>query len=175
MVYRDTRRLIRNSAAPSAALYLLFGGICLSDLLDGAAARGLNAESALGGVLDVSADGLFIFSSLILFNLFHVLPVWFTALVLADFLVFLTTSRFLIRIKRKSGPRVLIFDVPGRMAAVLFYFTPIAAWTTFSHPARQILPAFHAPHYLSAHLSAVSMSERLFLCGATLWKAKESD
>lgn len=165
-------RLIQDSAGPPAAPYLLFAGICLTDLLDGAAARGFKAESALGSILDVSADGLFIFSSLILFNFFEVLPVWFTAFVLADFLVFLATSKLLIRMKRKDMRRALIFDVPGRIAAVLFYFVPIFAWAAYSVPVRRNLLAFRALLFFSAFLAGISMSARLFFCFAALRNEK---
>jgi CDP-diacylglycerol--glycerol-3-phosphate 3-phosphatidyltransferase len=158
-----TGRLVQNSAIPPAALYILFVGICLSDLLDGAAARGLKAESVLGSILDISADSLFIFSSLITFNFFKVLPVWFTALVLADFLVFLMTSKLMLSMKPRNIQRILVFDMPGKIAAVLFYLIPIAAWIAFSHPARQSLLALNVLLYLSALLSGISMLRRLFL------------
>lgn len=161
-------RLVQNSAGPFAAPYLLFAGICLTDLLDGAAARGFKAESALGSVLDVSADSLFILSSLILFNIFEVLPVWFTMFVLADFAAFLATSRLLIRMRRRNVRRVLVFDRPGKIAAVLFYFVPIAAWAAYSHPAGQSPFACRALLCVSAFLAGVSMSARLFSCFAAL-------
>ena len=157
-------RLFQNSAILTVELYILFAGICLTDLLDGAVARGLKAESALGSILDVSADSLFIFSSSIVFDFLRVLPVWFTVLVLADFLVFLTTSKILNRMKYKCIQHVLIFDMPGKIAAILFYFIPIASLVTYDYPAYQSLVALNVLLYLSVFLSVISMSERLLLC-----------
>lgn len=156
--------LLQNLTVPPAAPYLLFAAICLSDLLDGAVARRLKAESVFGSILDVSADSLFIFSSLIVFNYFGVVPVWFTVFVLADFLIFLTTSKFLPHTNREGLRRVLVFDMPGRIAAVLFYLIPIAAWGSFSFSGRESLFAFNGLLYLSVLFAAISISERLFLC-----------
>ena len=156
--------MLENFTVPAAAPYLLFASICLSDLLDGAVARRLKAESVFGGILDVSADSLFIFSSLAVFNYFKVVPVWFTVFVLADFLIFLTTSKFLIPANREGFRRVLVFDIPGRIAAVLFYLIPMAAWASYRFPGRQSLFTFNALLYLSVLFAAVSISERLFLC-----------
>jgi len=161
-------RLILGSIRLPAVLYILFVFICLSDFIDGAVARRLKAESVLGGILDISADCLFIFSSLVIFNLFRVLPVWFTAVVFVDFLVFLATSRFLIRMKRGFIWKPFVFDVVGRIAAVLFYLIPVAACMVYSHPGYESLFALNVVLLISAFLAGVSMSERCVSCFATL-------
>jgi len=92
-------------------------------------------ESALGSVWDILFDSLFIFSPLILFNFFRVLPVWFTMIVLVNFHMFLTTSRFLTCIKLESIRRIFVFDKAGRISAVIFYLIPADASAAFSIPS----------------------------------------
>ena len=104
------------------ALYILVALIFLSDFFDGRLARHFKAESSLGVILDVTADCLFIALSLLVFNLYGILPVWFTAVVIADFAGFLITSRLLANEKHRS---LLVFDKIGRVAAVTFYWIPV--------------------------------------------------
>lgn len=165
-------RLIQGSVKMPAGLYILYALICLSDFFDGAAARGLKAESASGGILDVLADCLFIFSSLAVFNLFNVLPVWFTAVVLADLLVFLATSRFLMRMEPENLPRPFVFDMTGRIAAILFYLIPAAACAAYSHPGHSSRLALNAMLYLSVFLAGVSKVERSVSCLAALRRVR---
>ncbi len=167
-------RLIQGLRIP-AGIYVIYAFICLSDVLDGAAARGLKAESAIGGVLDVAADCLFIFSSLFIFNLFKILPVWFTAVAAANFLVFLVTSRFLIRMKPEIIRRPFVFDIAGRIAAVIFYIVPFAACVIYNHPGGESLLALSILLYVSAFLAVVSMAGRCISCFAALRYARENN
>ncbi len=162
-------RLIQNppgadSGSMPAGLYTVFALICISDMLDGAAARGLKAESPLGSILDVLADGLFIFSSLITLNIFGLLPVWFTLAVLTDFMVFLATSRFLTGMKPGILRKSFVFDVTGRIAAVLFYLIPAASCFVYSYPAYNGL--LNLLLYITVFLAALSMAQRCISCFA---------
>ncbi len=159
-------RLAQGSAGIPAGLYFIFGFICLSDFLDGAVARGLKAESGPGSILDILADSLFIFSSLIIFDFYGVMPVWFTAVVLADFLAFLMTSGFLLHIKPDKGRSYFVFDKAGRITAVIFYIIPAAACVAYAHPAWKSL--LNVMIYLSVFTAGVSMSGRCVSCFLSL-------
>lgn len=162
-------RLGREPGPMPAAPYIVLALICLSDLFDGAAARGLKAESALGSALDVAADGLFIFSSLVVFNLLDVVPVWFTAAVLADFLWFLATSRVLTRTGPAPVRTFFVFDGAGRTAAVLYYLVPAAACAVCGDPGSRGLSALlHAMLFSAVLLSAVSLPGRFLSCFCAL-------
>ncbi|MCS4479947.1 CDP-alcohol phosphatidyltransferase family protein [Clostridium botulinum] len=63
--------------------------ICVTDFIDGKIARKIKAESLLGSFLDVTADFIFIISSLALLNLNNRIPIWFTVLTLIKFIEFL--------------------------------------------------------------------------------------
>jgi phosphatidylglycerophosphate synthase len=156
--------VIRLPAGP----YIVFGLICLSDLVDGAAARALNAKSGLGGILDVSVDSLYIFSSLILFNFFGVLPVCFTVVVFANFLVFLTTSRILIRFKPGVFRRLFVFDAAGRAAAAIFYLIPAAVCFVYSHPGAYSRLVLNIVLFAAALLAGAAVFKRCVSCFAAL-------
>ncbi len=151
-------------------LYVIFVLICFSDFLDGAAARGFKAESVLGSILDIIADSLFIFSSLIILDIYRVMPVWFTAVVLADFLAFLVTSGFLARKKPVCAGRVFVFDKAGRIGAVIFYLIPAAACLAHAYPGCMYL--LNGMIYLSVFLAGVSKLERFVSCLEVLKRQK---
>ncbi|SHH87092.1 CDP-diacylglycerol--glycerol-3-phosphate 3-phosphatidyltransferase [Sporobacter termitidis DSM 10068] len=161
LLFPLTGLLAGDRAEMPPGLYLLFGLIYLSDVLDGAAARGLKAQSAAGAVLDISADGLFIFSTLSVLIVFRVLPVWYGVFVLADFLFFLLTSGY---IKRATPAAVFVFDLPGKIAAVVFYLIPALAFFAYSHAP--YLPFLRLLPYISVVPAAVSAVRRAGLCRA---------
>jgi phosphatidylglycerophosphate synthase len=152
------------STAIPAGPYILFALICLTDLLDGAAARGLHAQTAFGAALDVAADLLFMISSFVLFNISGVLPVWFTVFVAADFLVFLSTSRVLTHTKGNDSRKALVFDADGRAAAILFYLIPAAACWAYDNPGFLSAFALNALLYTSVILAGVAVFKRCILC-----------
>lgn len=118
-------------------LYFLFALICLSDFFDGKIARHLGVQSRTGAILDVSADCFFIFSSLFTLNLFGLMPIWYTLLVIADFAFFILTSRLL---KQKTKwPVSFVFDSLGRAAACLFYIIPVLCCLTLSLPQTRLM------------------------------------
>lgn len=166
--------LVRNTTKMPTVIYAVFIFICLSDFFDGIAARGLKAESTIGGILDISADSLFIFSSLVIFNIFRVLPVWFTVVVLVDFMQFLATSRFLVRTKRRDIRRFFVFDMTGRIAAILFYFIPFASCMVYCHPGYEGLLVLNALLYMAVFLACISMLGRCMSCFAALRRVSQN-
>ncbi|SHI93399.1 CDP-diacylglycerol--glycerol-3-phosphate 3-phosphatidyltransferase [Clostridium cavendishii DSM 21758] len=116
--------LFKLNIHPNNELYLiyeviLFILICLTDFLDGKLARKLLVSSAFGSILDVTADLIFIISTLILLNINNKIPTWFIFVVLFKFIEFIFTSSII-----KSSNNVFVFDCFGRIAAVNFYLVP---------------------------------------------------
>jgi hypothetical protein len=66
----------------------LFALACLTDVLDGALARWLHAESKLGGVLDAYADFFLVFSTSTFLVWNGLAPFWFLCLITAAFIRF---------------------------------------------------------------------------------------
>lgn len=109
----------------SIYLYILiiFLFICFTDLLDGKIARFLESTSPMGSLLDVSADAIFIFSSYIALNIFNIIPLWFTIIILIKFLEFIITS-YVWRKLNIQSEELFLSDFIGRITAVLFYIIP---------------------------------------------------
>ncbi len=100
----------------------VFTAICLSDLLDGYAARILRACTRLGASMDVYADVLYILSSLLVLNTLGLAPFWFTMAAAFKFIEFAATSAIL---KRGGGrENTWVFDAPGRCSAALIFLSP---------------------------------------------------
>ena len=143
-------------------MYLIYGFICLSDLIDGAAARRLKAQTSLGSILDILPDSLFIFTSLIILDYYRLMPVWFTVVVFVNFLAFAVTSWFLQYKGKTRDRRFFVFDKLGRYAAVMFYLTPAAACLAFLCPGFR--GWFHAMLYISVLLTVLSFAKRSAHC-----------
>ena len=105
------------------AALIIFILICLTDFLDGKIARATKAASPFGALLDVAADFVYIFSSLIMLSVNNMIPMWFIALVLGKFIEFLVTSYFIKKYESKSNS-LFIFDYFGRIAAMNFFLIP---------------------------------------------------
>jgi len=112
-----------NTANQFILLIITFAAICISDFFDGRIARSIKAESVLGGILDITADIVFVMSSFITLNIQGILPIWFTAVALAKYAEFLITSYILRRCKGKQV-FLPVFDSLGRVAGFLFFLTP---------------------------------------------------
>lgn len=87
--------LQHGSTHVSASPFILLFFIYLTDLLDGRLARAFKAMSNIGSILDVSADCFFIAISMIFFNFYNLLPVWYTLVVILDFGGFLLTFKII--------------------------------------------------------------------------------
>ena len=145
---------IRSAALPLA----VFAAICLSDFLDGRAARALGAVSMIGARLDLYSDFLYIGVSLVTLNVLGQAPVWFTAVVIAKFIEYLITSRILGR--GREG--VYIHDPFGRIAAGMFFIMPGLACALYWIQWRGAV--FCAVLYLAAALALVSSVIRCISC-----------
>jgi phosphatidylglycerophosphate synthase len=62
---------------------------CVSDVLDGALARRLKAESDAGGIFDASVDFVLVFSSFLYLYWIGMVSVWFLGLIVYSFLKFI--------------------------------------------------------------------------------------
>lgn len=89
--------------------------------------RKIKAESLLGSFLDVTADFIFIISSLALLNLNNRIPIWFTVLTLIKFIEFFVTS-YIIKKYHNISNNFFSFDYFGRVAAISFFFN---TWNSF--------------------------------------------
>ncbi len=92
--------------------------ICVTDFIDGKIARKIKAESLLGSFLDVTADFIFIISSLALLNLNNRIPIWFTVLTLIKFIEFFVTSYIIKKYHNISNNffHLIILDVLLQLA-----------------------------------------------------------
>lgn len=102
------------------------GIIFLTDILDGKLARKLNAETKAGEIMDVFADMGYIFAISVIMSSMNIISESFIILVSTEFIVFISTSKFL-----KDSNRFLFFDVAGRALAVVYYITPIIMYVLF--------------------------------------------
>ncbi len=82
--------IIREFREASLLILLL---LCLTDVLDGYAARKLNASSSAGAYFDAFADFLVVTAALVAFTVNGTYPFWTVLIVIAMFLQFLATSR----------------------------------------------------------------------------------
>lgn len=101
---------------------IVFGAICLTDMADGAAARALGAGTRFGAYIDVAADLIYVMSSLIVFNIKGLAPIWITVIVAAKFIEFAITSSVLKTSGRSESPWK--FDAPGRCFSALIFLSP---------------------------------------------------
>lgn len=106
---------------PVWGLISCFIAIALSDYLDGWIARRFDCQSSTGVILDVTADSFYILLSLVVLNYHHVIPVWFTIIVILKLADFILSSRIFLVGERGR----LVFDLPGRITAAGFYSLPV--------------------------------------------------
>lgn len=106
-----------------SVLTVTFLAISATDFFDGRIARMLNTQSKFGAALDAVADLAYIMATLYTMTIVDLIPVWFFFMVIAKFFEFIITS---LLIARKSEERLLlVFDHIGRIAACLFFVTPM--------------------------------------------------
>jgi phosphatidylglycerophosphate synthase len=113
------------SARPAnvPTMTLLFFAILASDRFDGKLARRFSACTAAGAVLDVVVDLFFILSSSIVLITQGRFPFWILAVILGNFLVFLTTS-MLWKAHGEDPSVPFLFDRLGRIVSASFYGLP---------------------------------------------------
>ncbi|HEX3037881.1 MAG TPA: CDP-alcohol phosphatidyltransferase family protein [Oscillospiraceae bacterium] len=130
------------------SLPFCFATIALSDFFDGQIARHWACQSHIGEILDVTSDSFFILLSLILLNFYHIIPIWFTTIVILKLMDFILSSRIFSASKRWN----FVFDFLGRMAAVGFYVVPVLAGL---FPHTFLISAFTYSLALVAILSSI--------------------
>ncbi len=108
---------------PVWGLLFCFTPIALSDFLDGKIARRLICRSYIGAIIDVAADSFYILLSLVLLNFYHIIPIWFTGIVIFKLVDFILSSR----VFSASKKRQFVFDLLGRLTVVGFYILPVLA------------------------------------------------
>lgn len=98
--------------------------IFISDYIDGKLARKHNCVTSLGQSLDVYMDFVFILSSLILFNMYQIIPAYFTFVIVYKFFEFIIFSKYLNRktVSIKDGK--YYFDKLGGFISVIYYIIP---------------------------------------------------
>lgn len=82
------------TAGNALACILIFGLSQITDLIDGYAARKLNAASRAGAYFDVVTDFVFIAGIFAAFTLSGYYPVWIMALIAASFIQFIISSLY---------------------------------------------------------------------------------
>ena len=101
--------LVGESLASRVALFAL---IVLSDLFDGRLARRLAVQSALGAILDVTADLFFVTTAITTLCVLGLLPWWLLCVALLMFVEFVITS---LAARRQRGERAMLwYDRVGR-------------------------------------------------------------
>jgi len=81
LLFLENLNLYSNNKLYFASAGIVFFLICVTDFIDGKIARKIKAESLLGSFLDVTADFIFIISSLALLNLNNIyinMLIWIT-------------------------------------------------------------------------------------------------
>lgn len=139
---------------------IVFALICITDFTDGKVARMFNIASKSGELFDIAADFSFIVSSLIAFNVYNIIPIWFTVLVLVKFAEFILTSCF-IKTSAKSTNAFFVFDHFGRIAAVLFFLIPGIFLLTY---AGFRLTFLYMVLYITLILAIISSITRCIKC-----------
>ena len=108
-----------------ASCIALFALIALSDLFDGRLARRLATQSALGAILDVTADLFFVTTAITTLCMLGLLPWWLPCVALLMFVEFVITS---LAARRQRGERAMLwYDRVGRAVAVALYVMPLGA------------------------------------------------
>lgn len=108
----------------SFGLMIAFILLSLTDFLDGFSARYLNQTSRLGSILDPLADKLLVLGSLILFTWHHIIPVWFSFLLIARDTLVSSLREYAIEQKIRIMPSWLAkIKTAGLMIFIAFLYS----------------------------------------------------
>ncbi len=105
-----------------------FAFACITDLVDGALARRLHAESGFGGVLDASADFLLVLSTSTFLVWSGLVQIWFLPLLVVAFIKFIVSR--VVSISDPLGKHIgtVLFFSLGTV--LLFPNGFVATWAT---------------------------------------------
>lgn len=139
--------------------------VYLTDFLDGRIARKRNGISATGAAFDVYADLFYISSSYLVLVFLGQAPLWFLGIIFLKFIEFVITS---IVIRRNSGVTAsLVFDLLGRITALLFYAVPLSVFLAHQLSLSLYLFAIEVLLPGITFISLASSGYRIFLCIAS--------
>lgn len=98
--------------------------IILSDYVDGKLARKNHSVSKLGQSLDIYSDFIYILSALILFNIYRIIPIYFTCIVIYKFIEFLLISKIVKRKTIGKKDDKYYYDKLGSIVSSVYYVIP---------------------------------------------------
>ena len=105
-----------------------------SDFADGRIARNSGSTSHFGAVFDAAADLFYIAATYLTLVYLNIAPLWFLAVIILKFTEFVVTSHVLKKYS-KIKP-IFVFDLMGRVTALLFYGTPLLLFLSFNISTR---------------------------------------
>ena len=141
----------------------LYAFILGSDVLDGAVARFLKSNSPWVGIVDISADFFFIFTSTFFLSQNGLLFSWFPWLVVYKFLEYIAIYLFFNHLSFTNF-RILERELIGRIALFLMYLLPAVSALLFFVPAVSVRSIMDICSISAAGLLAVSSVIRLYQC-----------
>lgn len=95
--------------------------ILLTDFIDGKLSRKLNASSKFGGILDVYCDLFFVLCTSILFNVYNLVNIAYTIILVFKFIEFNITSYYAGASKNNIP---FVFDKIGKSVTALYQTVP---------------------------------------------------
>lgn len=137
--------------------------IFFTDILDGKLARKLHSETKSGEIMDVLADMGYIFSMSVIMGRSNIIPTYFLILVCTEFIAFIITSRYI-----RNESRYLIFDVAGRILAVIYYVTPIFMYICFFKYTNLHIFLYKYGFILLVLFTLAVVIYRISLCGVNV-------
>ena len=102
-------------------LLFILSIIILTDFIDGKIARKFNINSRLGSILDPYCDLFFVLFTSILFNIYDLIPITYTFVLIFKFAEFNITSYYA---GMSSNKIPFMFDKVGRVVTALYQGVP---------------------------------------------------
>ena len=102
--------------------------IILTDFIDGKIARKFNVQSRIGSILDPYCDLFFVLCTSILFNLYHLVSMTYTFILIFKFVEFNITSYYA---GMSSNKIPFMFDRVGRVVTALYQSVPFVVVIPF--------------------------------------------
>jgi len=152
---------------------IVFSLAALTDFLDGTAARLLNQKTKLGTYLDPAGDKLMMIVSFIILsipslNLYNIIPLWLTIVVIGRDLLIVTGAFIIYKFK---GQKIFHPSILGKAStlcqmAVLFFILLLnsiqmsSIWLSWLFVITFLLTILSGIHYSFIHLQRISSSNR---------------
>lgn len=103
------------------AQFIVLSLIILTDFIDGKIARKFCIESKVGSILDPYCDLFFVLCTSILFNIYGLVSVVYTSILVLKFVEFNVTSYYA---EASSNKIIFTFDRVGRVVSALYQGVP---------------------------------------------------